>query len=94
MPKRISCTFWPFCRLFWTTSSVCYSGGSEPIFVEEISWHNPNLIILSGKDQDLNECTVLVHMSALALVLKRIKVSQPVQHKPIGFLGCRDADQK
>ncbi|MDE3096289.1 MAG: hypothetical protein KGK07_09860 [Chloroflexota bacterium] len=63
-----------------------FNSSGECIRVEDIGYHNPNLIKLYGRDNSNRKCTVLVHMNALELVL-RVNDSASRQSRRIGFVG-------
>jgi hypothetical protein len=53
--------------------------------VTDIGFWNPFMIRLYGIDHAENACTVLVHMSALSLVLKTVKKLPEKERVRIGF---------
>ncbi|MBD2458258.1 hypothetical protein H6G80_29855 [Nostoc sp. FACHB-87] len=66
----------------------CNKAG-EMILIEDIGYHNPNLIILYGQDLTGNPSNLLVHVESVELVLKVLKIeNEPeVKKRRIGFLN-------
>lgn len=68
--------------------AVCYySLGGECILVDDIGYHNPNLIMLYGRDSQGNECNVIAHMQSLHLLLRVLKIEDGKERKQIGFVS-------
>ena len=68
--------------------AVYYNGRTvESIGVNNIGYHNPNLIIFYGRDSGGAECSILVHMEAVQLVLKIEKVEKKTKRRRIGFVN-------
>lgn len=68
----------------------------QSFVVRDISYHNPNLIILYAQDANENECSILAHMNTVQLVLIRVKVKEAKPYR-IGFLkdsGDRNAEDE
>ena len=57
-----------------------------PIVVTDMGYHNPNLIVFYGKDSQHNECSVLVHMDSVQLLLRVTRAQADSDKRPIGFL--------
>ena len=68
---------------------VYYGQGGEKIFVHELSYHNPTLMIFYGIDSQSNDCTVFAHVYAVQLVVTKVKKSTVPEkaRKPIGFIN-------
>ena len=65
---------------------VYYNRAGQSIYVHEIGYHNPQLIILFGQDNQGNQRRFLVHMEAVELEVMRVKVESEAQEKrAIGF---------
>ena len=64
-----------------------YDQAGRLIFVEDIGYSNPFLIILFGKDTEGNKCNVFLHMAALQLVAKIVSGTAKNKPRPLGFLG-------
>jgi hypothetical protein len=65
---------------------VYYNRAGESIHVREIFYHNPQLIILLGQDNQGHQRRLLVHMEAVELEIMRVKVESEAQEKrKIGF---------
>jgi hypothetical protein len=71
--------------------TLTFHSGAESIEVNDIGYHNPNLIVLYGRDGVGNECRVLVHMSSVALVCKTVNLADAASRK-IGFVGNEQDD--
>jgi hypothetical protein len=70
---------------YFTPSGKCIS-------ITRFGYWNPYMIRLSGADHQGNECTVLLHMQAVQLLVVKEKTdAQP--HKKIGFLGNLDKEK-
>ncbi len=65
--------------------AVYHTGAGEPIFLREVDYGLPDLIILKGADASNNRCTVLVNMHAVQIVLKAVKRPTHIERRPIGF---------
>lgn len=65
--------------------AVYHTGSGEPIFLHEVDYELPDLIILKGADVHNNRCTVLVNMHAVQIVLKAVKRPTHIERRPIGF---------
>ena len=63
------------------------SPAGEIITVTDIGYHNPYLIRLYGKDKRNQECTVLVHMNSVQLIVRTANLRDAEQHRRIGFLS-------
>jgi hypothetical protein len=63
-----------------------YTSAGHPILIMDIGYHNPNLIILYGKDSEGSESNILLHMQSVQLVLKIIETKDEPKKK-IGFLN-------
>lgn len=63
-----------------------YNRTGQRLYVSNIHYHNPHMIILFGQDSDGNEHRILVHMESVELDLMRVKVKDKEQdHRKIGF---------
>ncbi len=65
--------------------AVYHTGSGELIFLREVDYDLPDLIILKGADAQNNRCTVLVNMHAVQIVLKAVKRPSHIERRPIGF---------
>ena len=72
---------------------LCNPAG-EPLSVENIGFHGPDLVILYGRDAHNNETTALVHVNTVQLVLKVMKAEDPAKRRRISFIQSRNATPK
>lgn len=64
-----------------------YTRSGDPILVQAIGYHNPNVIRIYGWDSDKNVCNILVHMQSVELVLKIQKIESKKPKRRMGFVS-------
>lgn len=69
-----------------------YLSNGESIQVVSLSWRDPNMLLIRGRDQEGNSMTVCVHMASAQIVIKVRPAERPEQRRPIGFHGERKSN--